>query len=65
MRIEICDVQLHAPSPKLTKVLSENQNLKSKNNIKNFVAVGVVVVGLLCFVIYVKTKKEMKLKQNR
>lgn len=65
MRVEICDVQIHAPTPALSKVLGENRDLKAKNNMLEYIAIGGLVVGLICLVVYIDNQEKMrKMKVN-
>jgi hypothetical protein len=60
MRVEICDVQIHTPTPALSKLLCENRDLKSKNNALEYIALGAIVAGLVCLVAYIDSQERMR-----
>jgi hypothetical protein len=63
MRLEICDIPLHAPSPKITSLLGENASLKTKNNNLIWIAVGAFIVGTIGLGVYLHTKDQIKKKK--
>jgi hypothetical protein len=60
MRVEICDVQLHAPSPVLSKVIEENAELKTRNNTLMYVTLGSLIVGIIVLAVVIDRNEKMK-----
>jgi uncharacterized membrane-anchored protein YitT (DUF2179 family) len=58
--MEICDINLYPPTPKLSTILNENTQLKKSNDILVYVVIGGLIIGVAMLVIHHKENEDMK-----
>ncbi|MEY3498435.1 MAG: hypothetical protein RL308_104 [Bacteroidota bacterium] len=54
--MEICDINLYPPTPKLSTVLNENIQLKKSNDILLYVVIGGIIIGVAMLAIHFHKK---------
>ena len=58
MRMEICDIAIYPPIPKLANLVNENVVLKKENNGLNYLVFGGVAIGLVFLLMHMHNQKK-------